>query len=322
MSTAVLALLLLAGLGLIFYALYKRATERGASEADLRLARLIEQDMGDAVVAPEAEEEDKPKKTVADSETVAALASRLERSPALHSGEGRSFLNWLDHQLHMAGLRSDTFGPYRAIALTLLIWSAGVALPVLAWTTGLVPTWVALVCAAFFLAYPLLKLRSLQVQRRDDIEKELPFVVMELAMTMSSGMTNIDDALLRLVRNNARDPEAVLVREIEQAVVEYRHGGRRREDALRDVIWRCGVTSVETFIESIIVALQVGSPITDVLQEQADHAREMWRQSMRAYTARKMPVVVLRVVETMFGGLIIIATPLFIDLLELISGLG
>ena len=159
--------------------------------------------------------------------------------------------------------------------------------------------------------------------RQDNIRREVPFFIQQLYMTMSSGMTVIDDAILRVAKTSEDDPyDNILAREFARAQTEYRLGGLDREQALRGVSRRTGVSSVENLVEAIIQGLRTGADMSYVLGEYASQARRMWVQDMRTFKAKKEPLVTLGVILTMFGALLLFSGALLLRIFQMMSGLG
>jgi Flp pilus assembly protein TadB len=305
-------LLFAVGLGLIFGYGYRRATTDAGGIAEQRLRQRIAEESGpDPVVASASKR--KPKSLSV--QIVDSFTRAFQRSESLASAEGTNLVAWLDEQLILAGVR-DKLNPYRALGTATAIWTAAALFAVFTLATGALPSWAAIFGAVIVASYPPLKLRQLKTRRRDLIEQELPFFVQELAMTVSAGAENLDNALMRVAANNARDEKAPLAREFDLAVKEYRVGGRVREEALLDVYRRTQLPAVDTLVDALIAAFDLGGKaLEETLQRQSDQARELWAQSMRSFAARKEPMITLGMIETTAGGLLMLAAPLVISAL-------
>jgi Flp pilus assembly protein TadB len=313
-------LALMVGMGLVIRYLYLASTRRAETEAERRVRGALQRNMGDetmlAGTTAAAEQSERARPT---TRAVNALQQRLENSSMLQDEEGKTFLEWLQYELMRAGLQIP---PERALAITLLLWGFGLFMLLAHWLVHL-PLLLALIAMGLAFYYPYYKLRALQRDRMDSIKAEVPFFIQQLHMALSSGMTTIDDAILRVSKTAEEDPyDSLLAREFAQAHTEYRLGGIDREVALRSIGRRTGVPALQNLIEALIQGLRTGAPMERVLVEYAQQAREIWRQDMRNYKNRKEPLVTLSLVCTMFGAFILYATPLALSLVHTLSALG
>lgn len=314
-SPLVISLLLMTALFIAARSYLARGFEQAETEAERRMRELLsEEELGEA---PERRPEARRKPGMSER-----LAAWIAARPILQQEEGRSFMERLEGWLFQAGLRSR-YTPEQALAHAISVWTIGVGgLIFLRIGIGL-PSAIFLPAALFFAAYPPLKLRAEIHERQDKIRAEIPFFIQQLYMALSSGMSTIDEAIRRVARTAEEDPyESILAREFAQAQMEYRVGGKSVEEALRGISHRTGVTSVENLVEALIQGLRSGTEMRQVLLEYSDQAREMWRQDMRIYQNRKQPLVTLGLVITMFGGVIIWAVPLLIQMMQTLSGMG
>jgi Flp pilus assembly protein TadB len=310
-----LAICFTVGLALLVNGMVARAQSRGGGSARARQREMLKREMGADINEPVKE----PKQSLS-SRIVGALSSRLEGSDALHSNEGRGLVVWLDEQLILAGIR-DRYNPYQALGTMLAIWTAATIMFVMVWLSGLA-LYIAVLVLILGLIYPPMKVRQLQQVRKDLIDSELAFFIMELVMALSSGRSNIDDAMMRVARNNADSPGAPLAREFELACNEYRVGGRDREEALMGITRRTRNEGVEALVDGINAALKTGTNPLAALREQSEQARRLRKQSLRTYAARMKPKGTLGMVATMGGGVIMLVTPLIIGMMGTLQGVG
>jgi Flp pilus assembly protein TadB len=319
-SPLIATLLLMVGFGLLARHIINNATRRSVSEAESRLLDVVARDnlsgQFPEVAAPTAKGRRKHQQG---SPTVTRLAAWLERTGWFDAGEGKGFIERLNEELIVAGIRYK-MTPYQALAVALLIWGMGIVVPTfLKFAIGL-PTILYIAAVLCFAIYPWMKLRAFKTERQDTLKLELPIFIQQLRMLLSSRMTSLDDAIARVVRNAEIDPyDSALAREFGQAQTEYRVGGINREEALRAIGKRTRVVSVQNLVEAIIQGLRTGADMAVVLEEYGRQAREMWRQDMRAFTGRKEPLITLGMVITMFGGFILVAAPLLINLTHTLS---
>ena len=77
------------------------------------------------------------------------------------------------------------------------------------------------------------------------------------------------------------------VTESGRAALEQARAGTPLSDALAGVARRTSVVSVARFVEGVIVALERGTPLADVLRAQAQDVREMGRRELMEAAGRK-----------------------------------
>jgi Flp pilus assembly protein TadB len=304
MSVFFLASLFAAGIALIFSPLFRK--KQSAAMVRLRDVMAAEKER-DGAERAEAIATKKQRQSL----TVTLrdrLASHFDESRVLGTAEGRDLIDWLDQQLVLAGLR---LRPQQAISLALICIAVSVGLTFLMFAAGF-PLLVVL-GPLVIAAYPFLKLRSLQQKRRTDIQAEVPWILQELVMALSSGAITIDGALAKLAAR-AKDHPQPLLSELARAVREYQLGGISREQALRGVAERTGDLSVRTFVETLITALQVGGEnLGEMLSGYQKQAQAMWLSDMQTYIDKQLPMFILGLVLAMFGGLALIVGTLVIS---------
>ena len=293
-----------------------RGQTKARTEADERMAKLL---ASDPLGAGPSQAQEKKSSRVSLTDR---LAGRISRSDTFAEEEGRHFMAKLDNWLVLAGLR-QRYTPEQALAQAMAIWTLGIGVPTILKMLGAMPTVLYVLVIIIFALYPIIKLRSLITARQDSIRAENIFFIQSLYMALSSGMSTIDDAIMRVARTAEEDPyDSILAREFAQAQLETRIGGKTMEQALRDVGKRTGVVSVKNLVEVLIAGIRTGAQLDRTLLEYSDQAREMWRQDMRIYKNKKQPRITIGVVITMFGATVILLTPLLIQTFRSLSGLS
>ena len=146
-------------------------------------------------------------------------------------------------------------------------------------------------------------------RRRSRIEAQLPDVVELLALAVGAGQGPVA-AIERVVVLGQGD----LVDELDTTLTDVR-SGTVLSTALDRLERRIGSIHVTRLCEAIIVALERGTPLADVLRSQAKDARETARQDLmeeggRREIAQMVPVVFLvlpiTVVFALFPGLLVL----------------
>lgn len=228
------------------------------------------------------------------------LAIRLQRTRLLQSEEGRDLLDWLEHQLVLGGV---ALTPQQALSFLLLCVAFALGFSFMLYSAGYQ---LMLVAPLLLAAYPVLKLRTLQANRRIEIEADIPLVLLDLMLTQSSGGTTLDHALARLGVEAESDPKP-LTMELSRAVKEYQVAGMRREEALRGVAERTDSVAVRNFMETLITAFAVGSEnLTVMLKGYMQQARAAWLNNLKTYIRGKVSLFTVMTVLVMFGCLTLI----------------
>jgi len=122
--------------------------------------------------------------------------------------------------------------------------------------------------------------------RQEQISKKLPDVLDLLTVSVEAGL-GFDSALSRVVQK-VKGPVAI---EFSMALQEIKMG-KQRKDALKDLGKRTGVEELNTFINAIIQADQLGVSIGNVLRVQSVQQRNARRQRIEE-KAMKAPIKML-----------------------------
>lgn len=201
------------------------------------------------------------------------------------------------HRLQRAGLPVDVEG----FRIQQVLWGAasgvlaGLLGSLLWWTRGAsVPALVVLVLAAV-LGGALLRdqlLTRSAVRRERRMMTEFPTVaeLLALAVTAGEGTTQALERVARLTKGE-------LASELDLCLGQARTGTPLHQ-ALRDMGTRTGLSTVTRFVDGLVVAVERGTPLGEVLRAQAQDARESARQALIEEGGRReitmmVPVVFL-----------------------------
>jgi tight adherence protein C len=136
--------------------------------------------------------------------------------------------------------------------------------------------------------------------RQKAILKVLPDAVDMLSISVQAGL-GFDAAMGRLSAKMTNE----LTHEFDRVAAEIRMGKRRR-DALRNLIERTGVDDLNAFVNALIQADQLGAGVANVLKTQSAAMRVRRRQRAEE-RARKAPVkMMFPLVGLLFPPLLII----------------
>lgn len=199
-------------------------------------------------------------------------------------------------ELRLARLGSGTLAGFR---MHQLIWGCiafGVSLALSLWwqLTHHTPVLALLIaCVSSFISGILLcdNYLSARVRHREQqMAAELPVVADLLALTVAAGEGPVA-GLERVVHVSNGELSAELAR-----VLADIRTGTPVARAFDDLSARTGVAAIARFSEGLAVALERGSPLTDVLHAQAADVRESARRDLIEAGARKEVLMMLPVV--------------------------
>ena len=226
-------------------------------------------------------------------------------SKFVNNFQGRSTLERLERQLLMAG------SPTTVSVQDLLGWMglatlafAGLGLFMGFVTHQSIVRLIIFVAVGAFVGYmaPSFVLKQQIKQRQKRIIKVLPDAIDMLSISVEAGL-GFDASMGRLSSKMRND----LTLEFDRVAAEIRMG-RRRRDALRNLIDRTGVPDLSAFVNALIQADNLGVGVTGVLKTQAAAMRIRRRQRAEE-RARKAPV------KMMFPLVCLLFPPLMIIIL-------
>ena len=134
------------------------------------------------------------------------------------------------------------------------------------------------------------QLTRLAERREARMIVEFPAIADMLALAVAAGQGPL--GALEHVTTLCRGPLAEELR----TALEQARAGTPLSDALAGVARRTSVVSVARFVEGVIVALERGTPLADVLRAQAQDARESVRTELVEKAGRKEVVMMAPVV--------------------------
>lgn len=198
-------------------------------------------------------------------------------------------------RLHRAGLAGDV----EAFRTQQVLWGIGACVlaaglgSVLWWTRGASVVALAVLVACAFLGGVVLRdtVLTRSARRRERrIMAEFPAVAELLALSVTAGEGTVQ-ALERVTRLSSGD----LAAELEICLAEARTGAPLPE-ALQALGRRTGLGPIARFVDGLVVAIQRGTPLGEVLRAQAADAREAARQSLIEEGGRREITMMIPVV--------------------------
>lgn len=240
------------------------------------------------------------------------IAGRLPR------GQRPETLAKTEMELRLAGIRMEA-GDFSALRTVVLLLFIGFGLLLAAALPGgsmlkflLVP-WAA----AFGAFLPGAVIRARMKNRREEMKRQMPDIMDLLSVSVEAGLS-FDAALMRV----GKYAKGALVDELTAVCGEIRMGRPRRE-ALQDFGDRCGLEEIRSFTGALIQAEQLGVPIRNVLEVQAQQLRRRRRQAaeekgMKAPVKMLLPLV-LFIFPVIF---LILLGPAVMKIIGIFGGMG
>lgn len=207
-----------------------------------------------------------------------------------------------DDARHAASARRDIRG---SVPGRLALTSAGLGLTfallaAIGGAAGSAPA-LGLAAAACTWALGTLSERLAARRRREAVQRQLPMLADLLALGVSAGLPPVD--ALDTAAATLRGP---LAAEVERAVADMRSGSGV-DGALQDMAARTGLPAVGRFVESILIAQGLGSPLADVLRAQAADLRVDERRLLMEAAGRKDAAMLVPIVFLVLPSVIAIA---------------
>ena len=145
---------------------------------------------------------------------------------------------------------------------------------------------LAIVFAVAGIYVPTFLLSKAAARRADQIDRELPHFVDQLAIAIEAGMSF--DAAIGYLADATEGP---LAEEISRVLTELRVGESRRS-AMRNFAERVGSENTIAFTNAVLSSDQLGSPLAGILRAQAADFRHR-RQMHAEERAQKAPLKML-----------------------------
>jgi tight adherence protein C len=151
-------------------------------------------------------------------------------------------------------------------------------------------------------------------KRKETLLRELP-ETMDVLIVSVEAVLGLDAAIVRQYAKN----KSALLTELNNAIREVQMGVPRRT-ALKEMAERCDVKELSAFVTALLQAEQLGVPIKNVLDVQADRLRIERKQMIQAKAAKAPIKIMLPTVLFIFPVVfIILLGPAAVDLVATFS---
>ena len=137
--------------------------------------------------------------------------------------------------------------------------------------------------------------------RRRTIEAQLPTLADLLALAVAAGASPVP-----ALESAATTMTGPLGSEVTRAVHEVR-SGRSIDSALRAMADRIGLASVQRLVDAVLVALERGTPLAEVLRAQAADARAADRRRLMERAGRKDVAMLVPIVFLVLPSVVLVA---------------
>lgn len=165
---------------------------------------------------------------------------------------------------------------------------------------------------------PRLYLAQKTRRRRKEIGEDLPDAIALLAIAVQAGSSL--EAAIKQVAKSFYGPVAEEFARVDRDVNMLNIG---KAEALKRMAGRCQSQPVSVFCSAIVQADKQGAALTRVLQGQADNARRIWNDELKA-KANKIPTYVTFPLVLCFVpcGMVLVGIPLLGSSLQFVLSLG
>ncbi len=199
------------------------------------------------------------------------------------------YRNWIDRQFVTAGMtgamKPDEFMAYQAV-MAIAFWCMFIGLlcrVITKWDEPYVADLLALGVGA---AFPVIWINGEVKRRQDEIRRSLPYIMDLLTLSVEAGL----DFVAGLHKVAEKAPEGPLVEELAFFLREIQIGASRQQ-ALRNLAYRCNMPELSSFSALLIQADILGASIGPVLRAQSDLIRTQRYQRaerMGAHASQKI----------------------------------
>lgn len=281
-------------------------------EAFQRQSKLAHIDM-EEVHAEERDSEDK---------WLRRVGLWLQEQAFRRGGEaGASFMESLEEQMALAG-HPRGWHATELVGYAAVLIGAAVILGGLLVQAGSLSPPLYLLLVLLAANEPRRFLRSHQTRRQEQAAAELPYFLDELILALSSGSTNLDNAIRAVVFNpsaSEHDKNRVLVQEFRRAYLEQANLSRSPEDAYRAASRRIGVPQIDDVVELLLEGLSSGAPILHMLEETSVHVYTLFEHQMQTLIKKKDTPFTVATILIMCGTAVLIVTPILLTVFRALA---
>lgn len=189
------------------------------------------------------------------------------------------------------------------------------------------PAWLYLFLVGFACYYSWWDLTYRIKKRQEQVGFELPYVLDELIMSLSSGSGSLDLVLRDLVAGEsategATNNERILVYELRRAYQESTNQARNFADAYRAAARRIQVQQVDDLVEVLIEGQAGGAPILNILRDMSRQIYIQYEQDISTLIKKKDSTFTIATVIMMVGAFIVIGAPVVQTMMNALGGSG
>ncbi|MBI4115841.1 MAG: type II secretion system F family protein [Candidatus Omnitrophica bacterium] len=156
---------------------------------------------------------------------------------------------------------------------------------------------------AIALILPRFLLIRLIIKRRKEIERNLPDVLDLLVLCLEAGLS-LDSAFVRVAEEERR-VSTQTSRELLLTNQEIL-AGKPRDEALRNLAWRCGIPDLNSLVGAILQSMKLGTSLVKTLRIQADVIRKKRKERIRAQILKTPVKLIFPLLLFIFPTLLIV----------------
>lgn len=169
-----------------------------------------------------------------------------------------------------------------------------------------------LLVAGIFALLPFLVLKTMQQKRREAFDAQIVDALMMISSSLRSGFS-----FLRAIQMVSQELPPPISQEFQRIINEV-NVGRSMEDALRAAVTRVKSYDFDLVVTAVLIQLQVGGNLADILDTIAGTIRERTRINgeVKALTAEgRISGVVLVMMPVAMAGILLVINPPYIKTL-------
>ncbi len=171
-----------------------------------------------------------------------------------------------------------------------------------------------------FTLLPRLWLLHAIFKRRKEIERNLPDALDLLIICLEAGLS-FDSSLVRV----AEEEKRVSTHISRELVLMNREilAGKSREEALKNLAWRCGIPDLNSLVGAILQSVKLGTSLVKTLKIQAETLRHKRRERIRAQILKTPVKLIFPLLLFIFPTLIVVILgPSLINIFRHLTNVG
>jgi len=243
----------------------------------------------------------------------------------LGGSDGSGVMQKIDEKLILSG-RPYGWHAQDWVAFAFLLVGGSVVGGGLLVQTGIPPA-IYLLLVVLAVVYSWWELNGRIKKRQEQARFELPYLLDELIMSLSSGAGSLDLTLRDVLAGDTATmgrtaEERVLVTEFRRAYQESSTQARSFAEAYRAAANRIQVQPVDDLVEVLVEGQSGGAPILNILRDMSRQVYIQYEQDVTTLIKKKDSTFTVATVIIMFGAAVVIGAPILHTVQQALSGGG